>query len=254
MPEGPLTGRVALITGGGGLIGSGIARCFGRAGASVVVHYRDNERRAREVADDVTRHGGDATVLRADLTVEGECRGLVAEAASWRGRLDALVNNAGIQPVRQLGDLGLDEWRTVLETNVSSPFVATQAAAEIMSAQGGGSITHIASIEGGRPASGHAHYSSSKAALIMHARAAALEYGARGIRVNAVSPGVIERPGIAEQWPEGVAGWLARTPSGRLGQPEDVGRACVFLASDAASWISGVDLPVDGGASVCPGW
>lgn len=118
----------------------------------------------------------------------------------------------------------------------------------------GGSIVHIASIEGSRPAVGHAHYSASKAGLIMFARSAALEYGARGIRVNTVSPGLIDRPGLDRDWPEGVARWHAAAPLRRLGCPEDIGDACVFLASPSASWITGHDLVVDGGVSAHPTW
>ncbi|MFE0172451.1 SDR family NAD(P)-dependent oxidoreductase [Streptomyces sp. NPDC059002] len=187
--------------------------------------------------------------------VEAECRRLVDAAFSWRGRLDALVNCAGIQPVRALPGMTAAEWRALSEANVTSAFCCTQAAARVMAGQdGGGSITHIASIEGSSPAPGHAHYSASKAALIMFARSAALEYGPLGIRVNSVSPGLVDRPGLAEDWPDGVARWGRAAPLGRLGRPEDIGNACVFLASDAASWISGVDLVVDGGVGARPSW
>ena len=147
------------------------------------------------------------------------------------------------------------EWRAVVDTNVSSVFACTQAAAEAMRERGGGgSVTHIASIEAHRPAPLHAHYSAAKAAVVMHARSAALEYGAYGIRVNTVSPGLIDREGLADAWPEGVRRWQTAAPLGRLGQPEDVGDACVFLASRLASWVSGHDLVVDGGVSARPTW
>ena len=176
------------------------------------------------------------------------------EAAGWRGRLTALVNNAGVQPTQELAAMSLADWRAVADPNVHSVFACTQAAAAVMRASGGGSVTHIASIEADRPAPQHAHYCASKAAVVMHARAAALEYGAYGIRVNSVSPGLIGRPGLAEDWPEGVRRWQAAAPAGRLGTPEDVGDACVFLASPMASWITGHDLVVDGGVSARPTW
>ncbi|HEY8982932.1 MAG TPA: glucose 1-dehydrogenase [Streptomyces sp.] len=247
---GPLSGRVALVTGGGGGIGQGIVRQLARAGAGVVVHCRQEATRAEELAREV----GDAVVVRGDLTREEECRRVVGEAVRWRGRLDVLVNNAGVQPVKDLAALTVSDWREMQDANVTSAFVCTREAAKVMAAQGGGSVVHIASVEGTRPSPGHAHYSASKAALVAHARAAALEYGPLGIRVNAVSPGLVDRPGLADDWPEGVARWHATAPLGRLGRPEDVGAACVFLASDAASWITGADLPVDGGVSVRPGW
>ncbi len=149
----------------------------------------------------------------------------------------------------------VEEWRQVVDTNLSSVFACTQAAAEVMREQlGGGSVTHIASIEASRPAPLHAHYSASKAAVVMHARAAALEYGPFGIRVNTVSPGLIDREGLGEAWPDGVRKWREAAPVGRLGRAEDVGDACVFLASGLASWISGHDLVVDGGVSARPTW
>ncbi|MER7346194.1 SDR family oxidoreductase [Streptomyces aurantiacus] len=238
-----LEGRVALVTGASGLLGGGIARTFARAGAAVVVHCNQGVERAREVAEEIGKAGGDALVVSADLGEERECRRLVEEAYAWRGRLDALVNNAGIQPVQGLDGMTASDWRGLYDANVTSAFVCTQAAAEVMAGQErGGSVTHIASIEGHQPAVGHAHYSASKAALIMFARAAAVEYGGRGVRVNSVSPGLVGHPALAEEWPDGVERWGRAAPLSRLGRPEDVGGACVFLASDAASWITGTDL------------
>ncbi|MBM7169241.1 glucose 1-dehydrogenase [Streptomyces sp. G44] len=250
-----LDGRVALVTGASGGVGAGIARRFAQAGAAVVVHYRRGEARARELVGRIEAAGGAAVALSADLTREEECHRLVEAAYAWRGRLDALVNNAGVQPLRDLADMTAAEWRGLSEANVTSAFCCTQAAADLMARQdGGGTVTHIASIEGSHPAPGHAHYSASKAALIMFARSAALEYGPRGIRVNSVSPGLIDRPGLAEEWPQGVERWGRAAPLGRLGRPEDIGDACVFLASDAASWITGTDLVVDGGVGARPTW
>jgi NAD(P)-dependent dehydrogenase (short-subunit alcohol dehydrogenase family) len=224
-----LSGRVVLVTGAGGTIGAGIAARFETAGALVV------------------RHLG-----REDGDLRTEAERVVGEAVARHGRLDAVVNNAGAQPVDPLPGMTPEQWRSVLDTNLTGPFAVTQAAVAHLPA--GGSVTHIASIEGTHPAPGHAHYAASKAGLIMHARAAALEYGPRGIRVNTVSPGLIARPGIEEQWPEGVARWREAAPLTRLGTPQDVGDACVFLASDLAKWITGHDLVVDGGVTARPTW
>ncbi|HEX8864943.1 MAG TPA: SDR family oxidoreductase, partial [Lentzea sp.] len=209
-----------------GGVGAGIATCFSRAGALVV------------------RHNG-----LADGDLRTDAARVVADAFTVHGRLDAVVNNAGVQPVEPLPDMTVEQWQSVVDTNLTGPFAVTQAAVGYSVS----SITHIASIEGFFPAAGHAHYSASKAALIMHARAAALEYGPR-IRVNTVSPGLIARPGISAEWPSGVARWEAAAPLGRLGTPEDIGNACVFLASDLASWITGHDLVVDGGVTARPTW
>ncbi|TXS41719.1 glucose 1-dehydrogenase [Streptomyces sp. uw30] len=254
--SGLLEGQVALVTGAGGGIGRGIATRFGQEGAAVALHCRTAVEAAGEVASRIRESGGRAVVLRADLTDEDACRRVVGEAAEWAGgRLTALVNNAGVQPTRELAGMSAGEWRTVVDANLTSVFACTQAAAEVMRGQGGGgSVTHIASIEATRPAPEHAHYAASKAAVRMHARSAALEYGPFGIRVNSVSPGLIHREGLEEAWPEGVRRWERAVPTGRLGRAEDVGDACVFLASGLASWVTGHDLVVDGGVSARPGW
>ncbi|MFI7408129.1 SDR family NAD(P)-dependent oxidoreductase [Streptomyces sp. NPDC049627] len=253
---GLLEGQVALITGAGGGIGRGIATRFAEEGAAVVLHCRTAVEAAGAVASRIRESGGRAVVVRGDLTDEDACRRVVGEAAEWGGgRLTALVNNAGVQPTRELPGMTAADWRAVVDTNLSSVFACTQAAVEVMREQGeGGAVTHIASIEASRPAPLHAHYSASKAAVVMHARSAALEYGPYGIRVNTVSPGLIDREGLAEAWPEGVRRWERAAPAGRLGRPEDVGDACVFLASGLASWVTGHDLVVDGGVSARPTW
>ncbi|KAB1149184.1 SDR family oxidoreductase [Streptomyces luteolifulvus] len=251
-----LEGQVALVTGASGGIGRGIALRFAEEGAAVALHCRTGVAAARETAARLHDAGARTVVLTAaDLSDEDACRRLVAEAADWAGgRLTALVNNAGVQPTQELAGMTAADWRAVVDTNLASVFACTQAAAEIMRAAGGGTITHIASIEASRPAPLHAHYSAAKAAVVMHARAAALEYGPYGIRVNSVSPGLIDREGLTEAWPEGVQRWRKAAPTGRLGRPEDVGDACVFLASPLADWITGHDLVVDGGVSARPGW
>ncbi|WP_406158745.1 SDR family NAD(P)-dependent oxidoreductase [Streptomyces canus] len=247
-----LEGQVALVTGASGGIGRGIALRFAEEGAAVAVHCRTAVAAAREVASRIEDSGARAVVLEADLRDEDACRRLVREAAAWGGGLTALVNNAGVQPTQPLPGMTAADWRAVVETNLTGVFACTQAAAEVMGP--GGCVTHIASIEARHPAPEHAHYSASKAAIVTHARSAALEYGPHGIRVNTVSPGLIDRAGLAEAWPEGVERWVRKAPLGRLGRPEDVADACVFLASPLASWVTGHDLVVDGGMSARPTW
>jgi 3-oxoacyl-[acyl-carrier protein] reductase len=248
-----LTGTVALVTGASGTLGRGIALRFAAAGSAVAVHYHRDRAGADAVAGQIAAIGGTARVLAADLTDDAACRDLVDAAASWTGRLDVLVNNAGIQPLADLAEMSADTWRRMIDTNLTSAFSCTQAAALVMRGTGG-SVTHIASIEAAHPAFGHAHYSTAKAALVMHARAAALEYGPLGIRVNTVSPGLVDRPGLAADWPDGVDRWHRAAPLRRLGEPADIGNACVFLASPLACWITGHDLTVDGGVSAHPTW
>jgi 3-oxoacyl-[acyl-carrier protein] reductase len=245
-----LTGTAVLVTGASGGIGRGIALRFAEVGAAVAVHHHRNP--AADVVAEIEAAGGTAVALRADLTDDDACHELVRAAATWAGRLDTLVNNAGIQPVTPLPDLPVADWRAMIDVNLTSAFSCTQAAATVMAE--GGSVVHVASIEATQPSPGHAHYSTAKAALVMHARTAALEYGPRGIRVNAVSPGLIERPDLAKDWPEGVERWRTAAPLTRLGTPTDVANACVFLASPLATWITGHNLVVDGGISTHPTW
>jgi NAD(P)-dependent dehydrogenase (short-subunit alcohol dehydrogenase family) len=217
-----LDGLVAIVTGAGGTIGAGIAQRLEEAGAEVVAHRR-------ELGD-----------------VERDAPAICAAAVESFGRLDILVNNAGIQPVASLASIGNDELTEMFRVNVVGLAAMTREAAAAMTGRGG-AIVNVASIEGLQPAFDHSHYAASKAAVIMHTRAAALELGPAGIRVNCVSPGLIEARGIDAAWPEGVARWHAAAPLGRLGQPLDVADAVLFLASPAARWISGANLVVDGG-------
>jgi NAD(P)-dependent dehydrogenase (short-subunit alcohol dehydrogenase family) len=247
-----LTGSVVAVTGAGSTIGSGIARRFAAVGASLVLHYRSNERAIEQLAESlpvVTAR------VQADLSTAVDTDRVVDVALDTFDRLDVVVNNAGIQTLGDLDSMSVHEWRAMLDVNVTGVHLVTQAAARSMSATGtGGSIIHVASIEGSQPMCHHGHYATSKAAVIMHARAAALEFGPKGIRVNSVSPGLIDRPGLREDWPDGVERWRAAAPLRRLGTPEDVGNACVFLASPLAQWITGQNLVVDGGVSTHPTW
>ncbi|MFI5532958.1 SDR family NAD(P)-dependent oxidoreductase [Kitasatospora sp. NPDC051853] len=256
-PGGPtdalgLAGRVVLVVGATGGIGAGVAERFAEVGAAVVLHGRRPSPALAEAAGRITADGGRATTVHGDLGNEAETVRAVRQAASHHGGLDAVVNCAGIQPVTPFGQLTESDWQSVVDTDLHGPVRLTRAAVPLLPR--GGSVTHLASIEGSQPAPGHAHYATAKAALLMFARAAALELGPLGLRVNTVSPGLITRPGLAEAWPEGVDRWQRAAPLTRLGTPRDVADACLFLASPLASWITGHDLVVDGGVSAHPTW
>jgi NAD(P)-dependent dehydrogenase (short-subunit alcohol dehydrogenase family) len=245
-----LTGRAVLVTGASGNIGAGIARRVHAAGARVALHCATD----RAAADALARELGErSTLVQGD--VERDADRLCDAVVAAFGRIDGLVNNAGIQPVAALLDLAADAVAEMLRVNVAGVVALTTAAARRMVAPGeGGAIVNISSIEGLQPALGHSHYATSKAAVAMHTRAAALELGPHGIRVNCVAPGLIDRPGLSDAWPEGVARWHAACPLGRLGTAEDIGDAVLILLSDAARWITGTTLVVDGGVLTRSTW
>ncbi|MDN2566661.1 SDR family oxidoreductase [Aquibium sp. A9E412] len=251
-----LSGRTALVTGAGGGIGAGIARRLAAAGAAVALHYNASRAAAERLAEEIGAAGGRAAAFAADIADPAACPALLGAVAERLGEPDILVNNAGVQPVEAFEAIAPDSLRAMMDANLGGPFALVQAFAARLAEAGDrpGAVVNIASIEGLQPAPGHSHYAASKAALIMFTRAAAMELGPRGIRVNAVSPGLIHRDGIEEGWPEGVARWRAAAPLGRLGRPEDIGDAVLFLASDAARWITGANLVVDGGVGTRPTW
>jgi NAD(P)-dependent dehydrogenase (short-subunit alcohol dehydrogenase family) len=243
-----LTGKVALVTGAGSGLGQGLAARFAEAGAAVIVHYRQSADGARSVVHRIEGAGGRALAVPGDLAREDDAARAVAAAVGAFGRLDVLINNAGIYPVAGLLEMTAAQWDEMMAATLRSAVLCTQAAARRMIAQGtGGAVVNVTSIEAERPARGHAHYGAAKAGLAACTRVAALELAPHGIRVNAVAPGLIGREGLEQAWPDGVARWLSAAPLGRLGTPEDVADACLFLASPAARWITGVSLAVDGG-------
>ena len=241
-----LSGETALVTGASGNIGTTIAARLAEAGAGLIAHYHSNEAAARALVERV----GAGEVVQADLSDE---QAVTAMFASISPTL--VVHNAALQPVSALGDMSYGDWRATMAANLDSAFLVTRQAAKSWIAAGrGGAIVNIGSIEGLDPAAGHGHYATSKAGLTMLTRASALEFGSSGIRVNSVAPGLIDREGLARDWPDGVSRWHDRAPLGRLGSPNDVADAVLFLLSPAARWISGANLVVDGGMSAQSKW
>jgi NAD(P)-dependent dehydrogenase (short-subunit alcohol dehydrogenase family) len=253
-----LENRVALVTGSSSGIGVGIAKRLHEAGASVALHCSNNRAGAETLARELKER---VHIVQGD--VQRDAERLCAEVVTAFGKLDALVNNAGIQPVKMLLEQTTQDIQEMLRVNVEGVMTLTNLAAKQMIKQGqGGAIVNISSIEGLQPAFGHSHYTTSKAAVLMHTRSSALELGKYGIRVNAVAPGLIDKPirgpqgeeGLDAAWPEGVARWKAACPLGRLGTPEDIGDAVLFLVSDTARWVTGATLVVDGGVLTNNTW
>lgn len=242
------SGKVALITGAGSGMGRGIAARFAEAGAHVMAHYHTSAEGARALAARISGGGGHAQTHQADLTQPEEVAGLIRATVDAFGRLDMLVNNAGVYPLTGLLEMAAEQWDAVIAANLRSVFLCAQAAARQMIAQGeGGAVVVITSIEAENPAPSHSHYNASKGGALMFTRAAAAELGPHGIRVNAVAPGLMWTEGIEADWPDGVERFRRAAPLGRLGMPEDVADACLFLCSPAARWITGASLTVDGG-------
>jgi len=247
--------KVVIVTGAGSGIGKRIATRFAEAGASVVVHYRSSETGAQDVVKNIHGMGREAIAIEADINQRRDIEYLCNKSIDNFGKIDILINNAGTYPLKTLIEMTDDEWELVLNTNLRSIYICTQIVVRQIIKQGtGGSIVNLASIEGENPASMHSHYVAAKGGVIMYTRAAALELGSYNIRVNAVSPGLIWHEGLDKVWPEGVNRYLKKVPLNRLGQPDDVADACLFLASPAARWITGVNLRVDGGMITSPGY
>ena len=241
MPEGQfaaLDGKTALVTGASKGIGRAIAAELAAAGASVVVGYRSGQEEAEALVAEI---GGRA--IQADVSDAGEARRLVEEA----GDLDILVNNAGLTRDGVLARMSDDDWRNVLETNLSSVFYTCRAVTRPMMRKRAGSIVNISSIVGVHGNWGQTNYGASKAGIIGFTKSLARELGSRNVRANVVAPGYVKTQ-LTDVLPEDATkAMLESTPLGRLGDPEDVAGAVRFLCSDAASFITGEVLLVDGG-------
>ena len=248
-----LSGQTALITGASGGIGGAIARTLSKAGAKIILHCSSDVEKLKGLAADI----GAARCIACDLSREANVKSMMETLAAEDLRPSLLINNAGTGVTNLSSILDADEahWKSINNVNLGGVYALTKYFAKgLIGADESGSIVNIASIAGFDPAEQHSHYAASKAALLMYTRASALELGAHNIRVNAVAPGFITRPGIEQDWPEGVARWQDRAPLTRLGTGDDIANAVLFLLSSAAVWVSGNTLTVDGGMSSQNRW
>lgn len=240
-----VTDKVAIVTGAGHGIGRAIALRLARAGAKLVVGDLRAEA-ARETEHAIKAEGGQAVVCIGDVTHRKDAIALVEKALGTFDRLDILVNNAGIYPIASIVDIEEADWDRVLAVNLKGTFLCSQAVARKMIEQSYGVIINIASVDAKTRTTGNAHYAAAKAGVISFTRTLACELAAHHIRVNAVAPGWILTDPLqtdSERWHQAVK----EIPVGRLGAPEDVAEAVLFLASDIASYITGEVLDVNGG-------
>ncbi len=242
-----LSNQIALVTGGGRGIGQAIATTLAAAGATVVINYRGNAEAATATVETITAQGGQAQAIQADVSVPADVERLFTALLAQYGQLDILVNNAGITRDMLLLRMSDEDFDAVLHTNLRGVFLCTRAALRTMTRRRSGRIINIASVVGIMGNAGQANYAAAKAGILGFTRATAREIGSRNITVNAIAPGYIETEMTATIRPEARQALLASIPLGRLGTPADVAALACFLASPAASYITGQTFVVDGG-------
>jgi glucose 1-dehydrogenase len=258
----PLRGQTALVTGASSGIGLGIARALGTAGADVVVNYVSAPESAEQVAGEIRAEGGRALAIRADVSREDEVQAMFAQMLGAWGAIDILVNNAGLQKDAAFSEMTLAQWNTVLDVNLTGMFLCSREAVRAMVRQGvragvsraAGKIVCVSSVHETIPWAGHANYAASKGGVKLLMQTLAQELAPARIRVNSIAPGAIQTPINRAAWetPQALKSLLSLIPYGRIGQPEDIGRVAVFLASDDADYVSGQTLFVDGGMTLYP--
>lgn len=244
-----LQGKVAVVTGASKGIGAAIAKELAAAGAAVVVNYATSREGADKVVAEITRKDGRAIAVQGDMSKVGDVRRLFAETTKAFGKVDVLVNNAGVFAFQPLEEVTESEFHRHYDTNVLGPILATQEAVKHFGPDGG-SVINISSVAARNGTPSSVVYSGTKSALDSVSRILAKELGPRKIRVNSLSPGYTETEGVVSagiNQSEMAKEMVAQTPLGRAGRPEDIAKVAVFLASDRSAWITGEVLPVSGG-------
>ena len=242
-----LDGKCALVTGASRGIGRAVALKLAAEGAKVALNFAGNEAAANEVRQEIEAAGGQAILVKADVANEAAVQEMVQKTADAFGRIDILVNNAGITRDGLLARMKEEDWDAVLSTNLKGVFLTTKAVAKLMMKQRAGRIVNMASVVGVTGNAGQANYSAAKAGVIGFTKTIARELASRGVPVNAVAPGFIDTDMTSVLSDKAKEAALAGIPLGRMGTPEDIAAAVLFLASDQASYVTGQVLHVDGG-------
>lgn len=260
----PLLGQRAIVTGANSGIGKAIAISLGKAGANVTVNYLFNENAAHEVVQIIKDGGTDALAIKADVSDEQQVQNMFTQTISTWGSVDILVANAGIQSDASFVDMTLKQWQKVIDVNLTGQFLCCREAAREYIRRGIdqslscalGKIICISSVHEVIPWAGHVNYATSKGGVMMMMQSMAQELAEHKIRVNSIAPGAIKTPINTSAWetPEAEADLLKHIPYNRVGLPEDIGKAAVWLASDASDYITGTSLFVDGGMTLYPGF
>jgi 3-oxoacyl-[acyl-carrier protein] reductase len=249
MENGKLNGKVAVVTGASKGIGAGIAKQFAAEGAAVVVNYGSDKQGADRVVDEITKRGGKAIAIKSNVAKRADVEKLFAEADNAFGKIDIVVNNAGVYEFTPLEQVTEQQFHRMFDTNVLGMLLTTQEALKHFN-EGGGSIINIGSLASSFTPPTGAVYNATKAAVDAITRTLAKELGSRKIRVNSINPGMIVTEGfVAAGFAEGDFRKMveSQTPLGRIGKPEDIARAAVFFASSDSEWISGETLVIAGG-------
>jgi glucose 1-dehydrogenase len=259
-----LIGQKALVTGASSGIGKGIAIGLGHAGADVVVNYNRDAGEAEAIVEEVKRCGAKAYAHQCDVSKEDDVQGMFARMLREFGTIDILINNAGLQQDAPFHEMTLAQWNKVIGVNLTGQFLCSREAVREFRRRGvrsevscaAGKIICISSVHDIIPWAGHVNYAASKGGVKLMMKSIAQEVAAWRIRVNAISPGAIRTPINMDAWgtPEAYAELMKLVPYKRIGEPEDIGRAAVWLASDYSDYINGICLYVDGGMTLYPGF
>lgn len=250
-----LEGKRALVTGANSGIGRAIALRFAQEGASVAVNFVSHPEAADEVIKQINDGGTKGIAIQADVSNEAQVDAMFARISSELGGLDSLVNNAGMETYHPFLEMPLDAWRQVIDIDLTGAFLCAQRAARLMAqTKAGGSIVNISSVHQQIPWGGYAHYCAAKAALGMLTKTIALELATESIRANTIAPGAIATPINQNVWgnPDSLRDLLRKIPNERVGKPEDIAAAAVYLCSDEANYVTGATLFIDGGMTLYP--